>query len=170
MKNIYYLYYFIIAISFSSCVSLISNKASTDIAYTEDITTYLPPDPIDSVEGINNILATEIAVDPSLDVSLRLDSTLYLVEEYNNQKITYIEGLSIQLYAGNDRAEAKEVQLKVFRYFPNSTPQIIFDQPNYKVRMGTFYTQLEAYPIFKSTKSKFPKAILVPIRIPVSNK
>jgi len=170
MKNTYNLYYFIIAITFSSCASLNSNKSSNTSEYSEDITSYLPPDPIDSVEEVNNKLAPEITVDPTLEVSARIDSTLALVEEYNNQKISFIEGLSIQLYAGHDRAEAKEVQLKAYRYFFTSSPQIIFDQPNYKVRMGSFYSQLEAYPVYKSVKSKFPKAILVPIRIPVSQK
>ena len=151
-----------------ACVSTIkSNKAGSSATYTEDLTAYLPPEPVDTVITYSSI---ENRVDSTLNIATRLDSALQIVNDYNTNKTKYIEGLTIQLYSGNDRSKAKEVQLKAYRHFPDSKPKIIFDQPNYKVRMHHFYSQLEAYPEYKSVQTKFRKAILVPIRIPVSKK
>lgn len=158
----------ILLLTFSvACVSTVKSNKATSSDYSEDLTAYLPPITIDTVI---EVVEVPIIIDSTLNITARLDSTLQLVNEYNVHKTRYIEGLSIQLYSGNDRSKAKEVQLRVYRYFPESKPKIIFDQPNYKVRMDEFYTQLEAYPVYKSVQAKFGRAILVPIRIPVSRK
>jgi len=154
----------------TSCVSTLkTNKSKSDNIYSEDLASYLPQDVEDSVTVI--IAKNEnINLDSTLIITARLDSALQLVNNYNTERTRYVEGLTIQLYSGNDRAKAKEVQMRVYRHFPDSRPKIIFDQPNYKVRMEEFYSQFEAYPVFKSVQEKFGKAILVPTRIPVSRK
>ncbi len=164
------IFFISILITTSACVgTLKTNKSSSTNTYSEDLTAYLPEDLTDST-------TTEIVghepktIDSTLIITARLDSALLLVDTYNNNKTRYIEGLTIQLYSGANRGEAKEVQMRAFRHFSESKPRIIFDQPNYKVRMDEFYSQLEAYPVFKSVQAKFGKAILVPTRIKVSKK
>ena len=160
---------FILAV-LSSCVSTLNtNKTSSTDVYSEDISAYLPEENVDTTT-MYVALEEPNKVDSSLIITDRLDSALLLVNNYNDEKTKYIEGLTIQLYSGNDRSKAKDVQLKAYRYYAESKPRIIFDQPNYKVRMEQFYSQLEAYPVFKDVQSKFPRAILVPARIPVSKK
>ena len=159
---------FITMLTGMACTSLNTSKSPKEKSYSEDVTSYLPSDVSDTLTTAGDVQEQITAADSTLDITPRLDSALFVVDSFNNENKTFIEGLSLQLYAGNDRSEAKEIQMKAFRYFPESNPKIIFDQPNYKVRMGSFYTQLEAYPIFRSVQERFPKAILVPIRIPVS--
>jgi hypothetical protein len=158
---------FLLAI-LSSCISTLkSNNTNSNDEYSEDLTAYLPKDPVDTVAEIT--IQDEIKpLDSTLIITARLDSALLYVNTYNAKKTKYIEGLTIQLYSGTDRSKAKEVQMRAFRHFAHSKPRIIFDQPNYKVRMEEFYSQLEAYPVFKTVQSKFHKAILVPTRIKVS--
>ncbi|MCF6359474.1 MAG: hypothetical protein L3J29_01785 [Cyclobacteriaceae bacterium] len=170
MNRINYIFIFLIFTSSVACVtSLKSSKARSSSGYSEDLTSYLPADPIDSINE-QEVLAEPTNIDTTLIITARLDTALQIVNAYNTNKTRYVEGLTIQLYSGSDRSKAKEVQLKAFRHFPDSKPKLIFDQPNYKVRMDHFYTPLEAYPVYKSVQSKFGKAILVPTRIPVSNK
>ncbi|MCF6351764.1 MAG: hypothetical protein L3J06_02030 [Cyclobacteriaceae bacterium] len=160
----------LVLISSVACVTGIkSNKAGSVTTYSEDLSAYLPPEPADTTAEIATA-GTAVAVDSTFFITARLDSALALVNSYNSNKTHYIEGLTIQLYSGSERSRAKEVQLKAFRHFPESKPQLIFDQPNYKVRMEKFYSQLEAYPVYRKVQSKFAKAILVPTRIPASNK
>lgn len=156
--------------SITACVSLRNtNKSNSDDSYSEDLSAYLPKDPESSSTTLT-IENEDEAIDTTLIITARLDSALLLVTTYNDEKTQYIDGLTIQLYSGSDRSKAKEVQMRAYRHFPDNNPRIIFDQPNYKVRMEEFYSQLEAYPVFKAVQSKFPKAILVPTRIPVSKK
>lgn len=158
-----------LGVLFSACSSLNTSKsAKKEKAYTEDLSSYLPEEPVDSSELVHVETVEEVAIDSTLDVRNRLDTALAVVDNYNDEKTKYIEGLVIQVYAGNNRSDAKEAQMKAYRYFPDTKPHLIFDQPNYKVRLETFYTHLEAYPVFKSVQSKFPKAILIPTRIPIS--
>ena len=156
--------------STTACITMLkTNKANSAKEYSEDLAAYLPEDPIDTttVETAENEQST---IDTTFIITARLDSALLLVNNYNNEEDRYIEGLTIQLFSGQNRVDAKDVQLRAFRYFPDSKPQLIFDQPNYKVRMEEFYSQLEAYPVFKSVQAKFSKAILVPTRIKVITK
>lgn len=159
-----------ILLTTTACISTLNaNKSKTEDVYSEDLTAYLPKEVIDSTTV--TVAENEYeGIDTTLIITARLDSALLLVNNYNTEKTRYIEGLTIQLYSGNDRSKAKDVQMRVYRYFPDSKPRVIFDQPNYKVRMKEFYSQLEAYPVFKEVQSKFHKAILVPTRIPVSRK
>ena len=169
MKGVLQSIVFVLVMAITGCVSVNSSKSTKNKMYSEDLTSYLPPDPDDTLMISENNGADMATVDTTLEVTNRLDSVLLVVNEFNSETKNYVEGLSMQLYAGNDRSEAKEAQMKAFRYFPDSHPKIIFDQPNYKVRMGTFYTHLEAYPMYRAVQTRFPKAILVPIRIPVGN-
>lgn len=157
-----------ILITASACVATLNtNKSADSDIYDEDLTAYLPIEITDSVVDIA-VENEQYEFDSTLIITDRLDSALLIVNNYYSEKTSYIEGLTIQLYSGIDRSQAKEVQMRVYRHFPDSHPKIIFDQPNYKVRMEKFYSQLEAYPVFKSVQAKFSKAILVPTRISVS--
>ncbi len=156
-----------ILLATSACVTTLKTNSNSE--YSEDLTAYLPKDSIDASLNVHNE-NKQAATDTTLIITTRLDSALLLVNNYNNEKTTYIDGLAIQLYSGSNRTEAKKVQMRAFRHFPDSKPKVIFDQPNYKVRMEQFYSQLEAYPVFKSVQAKFSKAILVPARIKVSKK
>lgn len=156
---------------FSSCISTLNtSKPKSTEGYSEDLSAYLPEEIIDSTSFSLSENNPSKIVDSTLVITERLDSALVLVNTYNDETTKYIEGLTIQLYSGNDRSKAKNVQMKAYRYYSESKPRIIFDQPNYKVRMEHFYSQLEAYPVFKDVHSRFPRAILVPARIPVSKK
>lgn len=160
----------LLVVILSSCASFNTSKSvKKDKAYSEDISSYLPKEiaPIDTSASADVNSENKNRVDTSLDITYRLDTALTYVNNYNAETTRYIEGLVIQIYAGINRSEAKEVQLKALRYFPDSKPHLIFDQPNYKVQMETFYTHLEAYPEFRAVQRRFPKAILIPTRISV---
>lgn len=159
-----------IIIASTACVSTNKgNKLNANNEYTEDLTAYLPKGLIDTVTT-PEVEIEHRTIDSTYIITARLDSALLIVNKYNKDQTKYIEGLTIQLYSGSDRGEAKAVQMRAFRHFPDSKPRLIFDQPNYKVRMEEFYSQLEAYPVFKSVQAKFSKAILVPTRINISKK
>ena len=170
MNIIKYVFFLFILTVFSSCVSTLNtNKPGSTEAYSEDLIAYLPEEKIDSTTTSVEIIKPN-KLDTTLIITTRLDSALLIVNNYNDETSSYIEGLTIQLYSGNNRSKAKDVQMRAYRYYAESKPRIIFDQPNYKVRMEQFYSQLEAYPVFKDVQSNFPRAILVPARIPVSKK
>ena len=71
--------------------------------------------------------------------SNELDSIIKLRKGLNSE----IQNLRIQIYNG-DRANAELIMKEYFEIFNDTSANIIYETPNYKVWVGDFYTQLEA--------------------------
>ena len=67
---------------------------------------------------------------------------------------------TIQVGFGNYE-EAEELKDLVKIDFPQWTPQIIFDSPTYRVRIGRFRTKLEAERKFLEVRKKYPAALIL---------
>jgi hypothetical protein len=82
-----------------------------------------------------------------------------LVELYKitNSRLDYY---TIQIGFGNYE-EAEELKSLVRIDFPQWTPQIIFDSPTYRVRVGRFRTKLEAERKFLEVRKKYPAALIL---------
>lgn len=155
----------------SACAT-VSTK-STGGKYSEDLSRYRP-----AIETVEVPLVVEDSVMVSenigegnaeaVDVNQELKATLDSLAVYKRQTVKYIDGFTIQVYGGSSRNDAREMRMKVLRYFPETSPAMIFDQPNYKVRLGQYYTRLDAQPLFIDIRKRFSTAILVPTRLPIN--
>lgn len=136
----------------------------------EDLTAYRPDIPADEEDSISS---TQYSKDVEINLdSLESDNELLIasldsVAAYRRESINYINGFTIQVYSGDSRSDAREEQMNVIRYFPEEESRMIFDSPNYKVRFGEYYTQMDAQPLFMRVKERFRNAILVPVRLKV---
>ncbi len=140
---------------------------ATKEVYTEDLQAYRPgvPEPITVPADSAVVMAP---IDSTVaEVGDKLNTVLDTAAAYARATLHYIDGFTIQVYGGDDRALAKEYRLKLLRFFPATEPRMVFEQPNYKVRVGEYYTRLEAQPLFVQIKEVFPKAILIPKRISI---
>ena len=150
----------------NSCATIQSGKTSSKSkTYSEDLSAYRPviqeEDPIvtDSIETI--VIPDSLAA----EVSHQLNTALDTASAYSRSTIRYIEGFTIQVYGGDNRAKAKDYRMNIIRNFPETDPRTVFEQPNYKVRVGSYYTRLEAQHFYAEIKTVFPRAILIPTRI-----
>lgn len=82
-----------------------------------------------------------------------------LIEVYKtaNSRTDYY---TIQVGFGNYE-KAEELKDLVRIDFPEWTPQIIFDSPTYRVRIGRFRTKLEAERRFLEVRKKYPAALIL---------
>lgn len=71
-------------------------------------------------------------------------------------------GYRIQIYFGNDRIKAQEMRTEFIKLIPDEAAYLIYQQPNFKVRVGDFRTRLEAAGFLKQINSSFPNAFIVP--------
>ena len=150
----------------ASCLTIQTGKTSQDkkAVYEEDISAYrAKPKPVVVEEDtIRQYVITDSA---ALPVTARLNTVLDTAAAHNRATLKYIEGFTIQVYGGNNRAVAKDYQLDIIRNFPEVESKMVFEQPNYKVRIGQYYTRLEAQEFFTEVRGVFPRAILIPTRI-----
>lgn len=170
-------WFFIIGLlSSMSCASSgggISKSGGKNGQYYEDLSSYRPDysDALDTLEADRSSTSaneTEIITDPQYDateeINMLLDSISFL-----KANINYVDGYTVQVYTGINREQANEAKATVYKTLPDSRPVIIYDQPNFKVKVGQFYTRREALKTFAELKNAMPGVIIIPERIPVAS-
>ena len=87
--------------------------------------------------------------------SNELDSIIKLRKELNSE----IQNLRIQIFNG-DRANAELIMKEYIEIFNDTSANIIYETPNYKVWVGDFYTQLEADGKLRDIRKKYRSAFI----------
>ena len=90
-----------------------------------------------------------------INQSNKLDSIIKLKKELNSK----IQNLRIQIYSG-DRENSESIIKEYIEAFNDTTADIIYETPNYKVWVGNFYTQLQADREILEIRKKFRSAFI----------
>ena len=85
----------------------------------------------------------------------KLDSIIKLKKELNSK----IQNLRIQIYSG-DRENAEQIIQEFIEIYNDTTADVIYETPNYKVWVGNYYTQLEADKRLVEIRKKFRSAFI----------
>jgi hypothetical protein len=106
-------------------------------------------------------------VEPQFTVNKRLDAVLDSIDRINLSR-RFIEGYTIQIYSGTKKEDALNVKRQLSQAVPNLISELQYEQPNYKIKSGRYYTRLEAEKDFEEIKRHFPAAIVVPGQISIN--
>lgn len=98
------------------------------------------------------------------DVTKELDMFLTAVAAREKQNI-YQQGFTLQLYSGDSRQKADNVIKQATSIFPHTWSSMSFKSPFYKVHLGRFMNEQEAYKTFIEAQSSFKSVALVPTQI-----
>ena len=90
-----------------------------------------------------------------INQSNKLDSIIKLKKELNSK----IQNLRIQIFSG-DRDNAEQIIKEFIEIFNDTTADVIYETPNYKVWVGNYYTQLEADKRLIEIRKKFRSAFI----------
>ena len=90
-----------------------------------------------------------------INQSNKVDSIIKLKKELNSK----IQNLRIQIYSG-DRENAEKIIQEFNEIFNDTTADVIYETPNYKVWVGNYYTQLEADKRLIEIRKKFRSAFI----------
>ena len=83
----------------------------------------------------------------------------------SNQITNGIQGYRVQIFFGSDRKGANDARTQFLQLYPNTEAYLLYQQPNFKVRVGDFRTQQEAQALFKELLHHFERVFLVPDKI-----
>lgn len=153
------------------CAPTASTSTSTAV-YEEDLSIYrssytMEEESNETETSTEEIYTTPVAyVSPSNDIKAELDTVLYRIKK-SRENIKYVDGYSIQLYSGNNRDKANQVKVKTYEVLEDQRPRVSYEQPNYKVRIGEYYSRLEANTDFVTLQKHFSRAVLVPVKIKI---
>ena len=83
----------------------------------------------------------------------------------SNQITNGIQGYRVQIFFGSDRKAANDARTQFLKLYPSTEACLLYQQPNFKVRVGDFRTQQEAQALFKELLRHFERVFLVPDKI-----
>jgi hypothetical protein len=91
-------------------------------------------------------------------------------EDYINnwRKVGEINGYRIQIaaYSGvNSKSQAEYAKNSFSSLFPYTKAYLVYTEPYFKVRVGNYYTRLQAYKDLENIKLTYPSAYIVPDKI-----
>lgn len=91
-------------------------------------------------------------------------------EDYVNnwRKLGTLNGYRIQIaaYSGvNSRSQAEVARNTFTNLFPYTKAYVIYTEPYFKVRVGNYYTRLQAYKDLENIRLSYPSAYIVPEKI-----
>jgi hypothetical protein len=107
------------------------------------------------------------SVEAKFTVNKQLDAVLDSIDQIN-LSAKFVEGFTIQVYSGKNREEALNVKKQLTLSASNLATEVQYEQPNFKVKSGKYFTRLEAQKDFEQIKKLFPTAIVVPGQIVIN--
>lgn len=93
-----------------------------------------------------------------------------LISRYTQvkQKQSSIEGYRIQISAGSNRNIIYQTKSQFYQNFPEIKQYIVYQSPNFKLRVGNYRTRLEAYKDLQEIQPQFNGAFIIRDEIKIS--
>jgi hypothetical protein len=153
-------------IVFLASFSSVAQKKDNKSYYHEDLYFLRPkfPEVVDTVQQNQNRRKADVAA--SHMVNNVVDGVLDSINRFNVTR-KLIDGYTIQIYSGQNREEAMNAKKKMMTDVPGLTAELEYNQPKFRVKVGSYYSRLEAQKNMLHLKHSFPNAILVPEKIVV---
>jgi hypothetical protein len=129
--------------------------------YTDDLSKYRP---IIGAEEIASRSEEVIKNEPILsryDMTPQFDNALDSIAS-RNRKVAILKGYTILVYSGINELDAGRVRNRLFDILPEMQAVLQYKLPTYYVKVGRFYQQIEAQPLYEKIKKYYPNATVVP--------
>jgi hypothetical protein len=123
---------------------------------TEDFSNYRPKVAASAIESS----ASAAAVMPTHHVNEKVETLLDTLAEAN-KNIKYAQGYRILAYTGNDRKTAFDLRKIILNQLPEERDYLTYVQPTFKLKIGDFYTRMEANEVLQQIRSIAPNASIV---------
>ena len=134
---------------------------NVDLSYSDDLSKYRPTvetksDLIDTIQTVKNE-----AIRSSYEISGKMDAVMDSIIVRNDSLAT-LSGYTIMVYSGTNQVEAGRIRNRLFDILPAMEAQIQYKLPTYFVKIGEFYQQIEAQPLYEKIRKYYPAATVVP--------
>ncbi len=97
--------------------------------------------------------------DPRLDLLVR--KQIQINEETTREARKNVKGYRLLVINTNNRDEALAAKTKVYTYFPELKPYLIWQSPFFKLKVGNFKDRKEADEYRKKMTAHFPKGVFI---------
>lgn len=175
--------YLLFLASFSACKTTTTSTTvvSSPVQNVEPLSNFRPRFEYNSSQVSQNqevkntdVVVPTIKMLPTLPAPKSdLESVENLIATLSQNNVTTkkeVLGYRIQLFSGIDRSEAEAVKGKAMalRSLVGNSPDLTYDQPLYRVKIGLYATRAEALSAMARIQKDYPNAILVNEALPLS--
>jgi hypothetical protein len=169
MKRINGILILLMIVAFASCGPAKSSKSpNLPASYSEDLSGLRDKGkPVIETKEVVEITKPPF-VNPTSDVTREVNMVLDSLTSQNKSR-GFIEGYSVQVYSGGSRTLATETRLRIMESNEEINPEITYEQPNYKVKIGFYAERVEALKIYHLLKPTYPSTLIVPERRSLRN-
>jgi hypothetical protein len=94
-------------------------------------------------------------------VDLLIKKQIQINEETTRDSRRNIPGFRIQVINSSDRNKVFAVKTKVYQQYPELKPYLMYQPPNYKLKLGNFRTAEEAQPYLDQLTKQFPTGVYI---------
>lgn len=112
--------------------------------------------PVGRMDSSNPVVVEK---DPRIDQLVKKQMEINEVTTRESRR--YVQGFRIQVVNSPDRAKVFAAKAKVYEQFPDWKSYLLYQSPNYKLRVGNFKTQEEAQDAMKQLAKFFPTGLYV---------
>jgi len=105
-------------------------------------------------------------VEPKYAVNKKLDPVLDSIDRINTQR-GYVDGFTIQVYSGSRKEDAMKAKQELTSSLPDLQSEVMYSQPNFRVKVGKYYSRIEAQKDYLDVKKMFPTAIVIPDKVSI---
>ncbi|MBB6611331.1 sporulation protein [Pontibacter sp. Tf4] len=78
-----------------------------------------------------------------------------------NKNIKYAQGYRILAYNGSERQTVMDLRKSIIRRVPEVKDYLTYNQPNFRLKVGDFFTRLEAQQVLNQISDLIPNAQIV---------
>ena len=106
-------------------------------------------------------------IEPKYAVNKKLDTVLDSIDHFNLQR-NFIDGFTIQVYSGLKREDALNAKKELSSSLPDLESDVQYSQPNFRVKVGKYFTRIDAQKDYVEVKRYFPAAIVIPDKVAIN--
>jgi hypothetical protein len=112
-----------------------------------------------TIQPVDSVNPVVVKKDPRIDQLVR--KQIEINEVTTRESRRYVQGYRIQVINSPDRGKVFAAKARVYEQFPDWKPYLLYQSPNYKLRVGNFKTQDEAQDAMKQLSRLFPAGLYV---------
>ncbi|MBS1599663.1 MAG: SPOR domain-containing protein [Bacteroidetes bacterium] len=102
---------------------------------------------------------TSIVIHKDPRVDLLIKKQIQINEETTREARSHVPGYRIQVMNSPDRNKVFAAKTKVNQDYPELKSYLIYQAPNYKLKLGNFKTEEDADPYMKKLSKSFPTGV-----------
>ena len=157
-------YFILTSLFFFSITSCHAQKPSKP--YFEDLSPYRPKVVLENSPKKDSTVKQnqQEIIAPLYHVNAKVDFVLDSIDRFNLTR-KFLDGYTIQIYSGQKRDEALNVQKRLVEENTQYVANTQYQQPKFRVTVGRYFTRIEAQKDLLALKRIFTSASLVPERI-----